>query len=94
MQTYPLDSVLNALKDTGDAMKVEVLLSKSVAPAVTEWLYNRVLLDYFTCGEEKAVVEKEDGFGVRPVRKDRVWRLDLTVTQKRLKLLREGQQQM
>ena len=84
LMTYPLDKILNILSVQPRPLEAQVLISKSVAPAASKWVAEKILLPW---------LNDQSGFGpVQPTtRRRNFWELDLTISNKVDRALRIGQ---
>lgn len=85
LMTYPLDKVANILPLVRRPVDAQVLLSKSVAPAASAWVAEKILLPWlnneYEMDSNRTSTAGEGGFGkVFPSRwGNKLWQLDLDI---------------
>lgn len=85
LMTYPLEEIENVLSVLRKPLNTQVLISKSVAPAASKWIAEKIVLPWLN---QKKITEP-----VRPSTYYRgIWELDLTIPNKIDNILRSGQE--
>ncbi len=84
LMTYPLEQIPKLLKVAKTSLGAQVLISKSVAPKITEWVAREIVLPWIRN-------EKKDGEIKPTLRRQGIWKLDLRISPKMEKALLSGQ---
>lgn len=85
LMTYPLERITHLVTKAKTPLSAQVLISKSVAPEITKWVAQKILLPW--------VNQKNNSSEIVPVSyQEGIWELDLSIAPKMEKAFRSGQE--
>lgn len=85
LMTYPLERISDLVKITKTPLGAQVLISKSVAPEVTRWIAEGIVLPWIRN-------EKKQGEVSPTLDQEGIWRLNLSISPRMERALQSGQE--